>query len=218
MHRQASRRCGMPWCMNSACPSSGAIPCDADRNGLDATLQQSHRHGPLPDRDLRDAVRLYADRDAPSFSAGSSLAANGRRHRGPRPMSIGGHQVGTVPVTEGESGRQRRRLVRHAKRRFRASGESAGQPGRHRQIRQLCVATSGTGLRWKPSILAVGALNPPWATAMERDAGRPAPAWLTRQPTPWSRVGCQARWLACGDAAAARCRRALRPRWPRLTR
>jgi hypothetical protein len=26
----------------------------------------------------------------------------------------------------------------------------AGQPGRHRQIRRLCVATSGTGLRWKP--------------------------------------------------------------------
>src|SRR6266566_1952253 len=55
------------------------------------------------------------------------------------------------------------------------------------------------------------ALNPPWATAMERDAGRPAPAWLTRQPTPWSRVGCQAQWLACGDAAAARCRRTQPP-------
>ena len=95
--------------------------------------------------------------------------------------------------------------------RFRANGESAGQPGRHRQIRQLCVATSGTGLRWKPSILAVGALNPPWATAMERDAGRPALAWLTRQPTPGSRVGCQAQWLACGDGAAARCRRAQPP-------
>ena len=55
------------------------------------------------------------------------------------------------------------------------------------------------------------ALNPPWATAMERDAGRPALAWLTRQPTPGSRVGCQAQWVACGDGAAARCRRAQPP-------
>ena len=38
--------------------------------------------------------------------------------------------------------------MRSRERRFRASGESAGQPGRHRQIRHLCVATSGTGLRW----------------------------------------------------------------------
>src|SRR5438132_12150317 len=47
--------------------------------------------------------------------------------------------------------------------------------------------------------------NPPWATAMERDAGRSALAWLTRQPTPGPRVGCQAQWVACGDGAAARC-------------
>ena len=39
----------------------------------------------------------------------------------------------------------------------------------------------------------------------------PALAWLTRQPTPGSRVGCQAQWLACGDAAAARCRRTQPP-------
>jgi hypothetical protein len=88
-------------------------------------------------------------------------------------------------------------VAQRAYRRFRANGESAGQPGRHRQIRELCVATSGTGLRWKPSILAVGALNPPWATAMERDAGRPALAWLTRQPTPGPELAVRhSGWLA----------------------
>jgi hypothetical protein len=43
-------------------------------------------------------------------------------------------------------------------------------------------------------------------------------AWLMRRPACWCWFRCRARWLACGDAAAARCRRALRPRWPWLTR
>jgi hypothetical protein len=82
------------------------------------------------------------------------------------------------------------------------------------------VTDRSASYAWQPAeracagnrpFLAVGALNPPWATAMERDAGRPALAWLTRQPTPGSRVGCQAQWLACGDGAAARCRRAQPP-------